>query len=435
MSAKILVVEDESIVAQDLQATLEYMGYSVPETADCGEEAIAKAADLKPDLALIDIRLIGEMDGIAAAERIGQFDIPVVYLTAYADEETLARAKVTQPLGYLLKPVEARDLRATIEMALYRQETERALRQNEHWLTTILRSIGDGVIVTDAVGRITYMNPTAETLTGWSFSEALGNDAAAVFRLINESTRKTIRNPVTQALAAGEVVRLPKHTLLIRKNGQQIPISDSAAPFTSSHCTTPMNDSQGVISGAVLTFRDVTEERVTEQALRRRAFYDPLTNLANRAWFTERLTDAVERVKRQPDYLFAVLFLDLDEFKAVNDTLGHLVGDCLLIAVASRLMQSTRPHDTVARFGGDEFAILLENLASVEEAWAIAQRIQQELGMAFNLEQQKVSINASIGIALSSPPSTVEEMIHHADTAMYRAKAKGKGCWEVFDGD
>ncbi|MBE9167283.1 EAL domain-containing protein [Pleurocapsales cyanobacterium LEGE 06147] len=435
MPETILVVEDESIIAQDLQTILEDLGYFVPAIADSGELAIQKTAEINPDLILMDIRLLGEMDGIAAAKQISdRFDIPVVYITAHADEVTLRRAKITEPLGYIIKPFEQRELRTTIEIALYKHQMERQLRENAQWLATVLNSISDGVITTDCKACITFINPIAETLTGWSLNNAVGTDAREVFKIINETTRKSVNSPINQVLETGKIGTLPEHTLLVRKDGTEVPIEDSAAPITNYKGTTPIKDSIGSITGTVLIFRDVTQQRLAAQKLHSQAFYDALTNLPNRAWFMERLTDAVERVKRHPDYLFAVLFLDLDRFKVVNDGLGHTVGDRLLVAVAARLLKSVRLIDTVARLGGDEFAILLENLPNEHEAYKVAQRIQQELSISFNLNGQEVFTNASMGIVLSSIGyEQIEELLRDADIAMYRAKAKGRGRYEVFD--
>lgn len=435
MPATILIVEDESIVAQDIRMTLEDLGYQVTAIADSGALAIEKARQHQPDLILMDIRLIGEMDGIEAAQQIAaQQDIPIVYLTAHGDEETLARAKVTNPFGYLIKPFVEQELRIVIELSLYKYQVQRKLLENEQWLETILHSVGDGVLATDLNQAITYLNPMAEKLTGWSFSDAMGRKVTEVFHIIHETTRQPIPNPIEQAIKTEQVASLPEQTLLVRKDGQCVPIGDSAAPINNHKGTIPLKDNQNQCIGAVLIFRDMTERQLAAQKLHRQAFYDALTNLPNRVWFTERLLDAIERVKRNQDYLFAVLLLDLDRFKVINESLGHQMGDRLLIAVANRMSRTLRSIDTVARFGGDEFAILLESLQSPEEAVQIAQRIHQTLNISFSIEGQEIFTNASIGIVLSSlTHDSVESLIRDADIAMYRAKAKGSGCYEIFD--
>lgn len=165
---KILVVEDERIVAKDIQINLEQLGYLVPAVAASGEQAVSKAAETCPDLVLMDINLKGEIDGIEAARQIyTRFNIPVIYLTAYSDDITLERAKLTDPLGYILKPFKARELHATIQMALSKHQMEKKLKENEQWLAAVVKSIGDALIATDIKGLVTFMNPVAEALTGW----------------------------------------------------------------------------------------------------------------------------------------------------------------------------------------------------------------------------------------------------------------------------
>ena len=435
MKANILIVEDESIVAQDLQFTLEDLGYDASETANTGELAIQKAAAINPDLILMDIRIIGEMDGITTATKIlQQFDIPIVYLTAHADEDTLAKAKHTSPYGYIIKPFDERELHTTIEIALYKHQQEQKLRITAQWLETILQSIGDGVIATDEQGAITFLNPAAEKLTGWSLKQAKGKQSEEVFQIIDSNTRKALDSPVAKVLKTNTVFHLPSDILLIKKDGQEIYINDSVSPIINHRGIVPLGDDQGKLVGTVIIFRDATEQKLAAQNLHRKAFYDSLTNLPNRDWFRERLTDAVERVKRNADYLFAVLFLDLDRFKTVNDSLGHSVGDQLLIAVSARLTKSVRSFDTVARLGGDEFAILLESLQNPRESCKVAQRILQELSTPFRIDGNEILTSSSIGIVLSSTEHRqIDELVRDADIAMYRAKEKGRGCYEVFD--
>jgi len=258
---KIMVVEDETIVALDIQNRLTKLGYHVPVVLATGEEAIEQAQQLAPDLVLMDIMLAGEIDGIKAAEEIHRnFDIPIIFLTAYADNRTLQAAKLTEPYGYVLKPFEERELHTTIEMGLYRHKLERELRQSRQWFATTLKCIGDAVIATDAQGKIVFMNPVAETLTGWNEKEAVGKDLTQVFNIVNEATRAVVENPALKALRDGSVTGLANHTMLIAKSGDETPIDDSAAPIR--------ND-LGQIIGVVLVFRDVTERKRAEEQIRR----------------------------------------------------------------------------------------------------------------------------------------------------------------------
>lgn len=259
MRARLLIAEDEGIVALNIQNRLEGLGYSVVANVSSGEEAISAVESTRPSLVLMDIKLEGNIDGIEAAAQIHRrFQIPVVYLTAYTNEETLNRAKLTEPYGYILKPFEARDLATTIEVALYKHQMEQELREREQWLATTLKSIGDAVITTDSDGLVTFMNPVAEALTRWSLEEVIGNDLTRVFRTINEKTRATVENPVRLALRDGTIVGLESHTLLIAKDGTEIPINDSAAPIKNE---------RGAVLGAVLVFHDNVEQQQSEALL------------------------------------------------------------------------------------------------------------------------------------------------------------------------
>ena len=259
MRARLLIVEDEGIVALNIQTRLEGLGYSVVASVSSGEEAIEVSGETRPDLILMDIKLDGKVDGIEAAAEIRRlFQLPVVYLTAYTNDETLNRAKLTEPYGYILKPFEARDLCTTIEVALYKYQMEQQLREREQWLATTLKSIGDGVITTDTEGLVTFMNPVAEALTRWRLEEVIGNDLTRVFQTINEKTRAVVENPVLLALQQGITVGLENHTLLVTKDGAEIPIDDSAAPI---------KDEVGKILGAVLVFHDNIEKQQSEARL------------------------------------------------------------------------------------------------------------------------------------------------------------------------
>ncbi len=255
--ARILVVEDERIVAEDVKRSLRNLGYMVSAVVTSGSEAIEQSEKLRPDLVLMDVVIKGKLNGIKTAEQIrSRFDIPVIYLTAYADEGTLERAKVTEPFGYILKPFDERDLQSTIEMGLYKHEMERKLRESEVWFSTTLRSIGDGVIVTDKEGCITFMNGVAENLTGWEQKEALGKPLIRVFDILSHVTGGKAENSVTKVLHEGVIVSLAHETDLVYKgNGRKIPITANFAPI---------KDDREEIVGAVLVFHDISERMQAE---------------------------------------------------------------------------------------------------------------------------------------------------------------------------
>lgn len=251
--ARILIVEDESIVAKDIQNSLTGLGYTVAGVVAFGEEAVERVGALKPDLILMDVMLKGAMDGIEAVERIRQeHSVPVIYLTAYTDDDTLRRAKVTEAFGYLLKPFEDRELRTTIEMALYKHTMERKLRESREWIETTLRCISDAVIATDAVGCIQFMNTRAENLTGWNPADAIGRKLTEVFCLLQANATALVENNLTAILEKGAVVHPDTDAILVSKDGRQAPIAHSAAPIRDDH---------GTILGVVASFRDITEQK------------------------------------------------------------------------------------------------------------------------------------------------------------------------------
>ncbi len=250
---KILVVEDERVVADDVKEKLKTFGYTV-SIASSGEEAILKAEVENPDLILMDIVLKGKIDGITAAEHIAsQFSVPVVFLTAYADEKTLKRAKIAEPFGYILKPFEERELHAAIEMALYKHEMEKRLSEREQWLSTTLKSISDAVIATDTKGFITFMNPVAEVLTGWNQKEGGGKPLDEIFTLTSE-TGTVIENPVDKVLRDG-IVETIQHCVIRAKDGTRTYVNISFAPIRDN----------GTITGVVVAFCDITEHRRAEE--------------------------------------------------------------------------------------------------------------------------------------------------------------------------
>jgi PAS domain S-box-containing protein len=270
--ASILIVEDERITARGLQKRLRGMGYAVAGLAATGEEAVRKAAELRPDLVLMDIRLGGGMDGVEAASVIrGRHDFPIVYLTAHSDATTLRRAKVSEPFGYVLKPYGDRDLQTAVEMGLYKHKMESRLRQSEQWLAATLGSIGDAVIACDGDGGVRFMNPVAESLTSWSQADALGRCVSDVFRVVDGEDRRPLPDPALRALATGAGCSLPDGALLAREDGRLIPIEDRAAPI---------RDANGAVAGVVLVFRDVTERRRLEEHLRQAQKMEALGRLA-----------------------------------------------------------------------------------------------------------------------------------------------------------
>lgn len=252
-NTRIMIVEDEKIVARDIKIRLKKLGYNVLDIVSSGEEAIWKAEETNPDLVLMDIVLKGDIDGIEAAKQIrNRFNIPVIYLTAYSDDGAIERAKLTEPSGYIIKPFQIRELRSSIEIALYNHEMEKKLRKKNHWLSRTLKTIGDCVIITDSNGLVTFINPATEALTGWNRKEVLGKYVGEVFKVRNEET--DTENLLKKILQEGVFTNLVS-TIIIAKDGTEKLIDISAAPIR--------DETEG-INGAVLLFSDFAKRRTVE---------------------------------------------------------------------------------------------------------------------------------------------------------------------------
>lgn len=259
--ARIMVVEDEHLVAEDLRDLLEHLGYEVAAVAHTPDEALDGAERTRPDLVLMDINLGADMDGIQIARKLNtRMSLPIVYLTAQSDAQTLTRAQSTGPLGYLLKPFNEHKLHSTIETALNKHRADRKLRESEQWLFTTLQSIGDALIATDAAGTVLIMNPVAEALTGWAQDEALGLSLGQIYRVADGGGSPAHTNPAIRAIREGARVTPSQNAKLLARDGRVIPIDETAAPI---------RDAGDKIIGAVLIFRDVTERKQGEEALRR----------------------------------------------------------------------------------------------------------------------------------------------------------------------
>lgn len=255
--ARILIVEDEGIIAQDIETTLEKLGYEVPAIAVVGEEAIEKASELRPDLVLMDIVLWGGMDGVEAAAHIRErLHIPVIFLTAHSDNATLQRAKVTGPYGYIVKPLVERELRIGIEMALQKHQMERRLSEQQQWFATTLTSVGEAVIATDAQGGVRFMNPLAETITGWPLKEALGQHLDNIMVLSAEVASSGSHGPFAEAVRKGLVIDWGSNTWLWPRRGPSTPVDYTA---------TRIREEDGSMAGVVVVFRDITPRRQLEE--------------------------------------------------------------------------------------------------------------------------------------------------------------------------
>lgn len=253
---QVMIVEDEAIVALDIQNRLSMMGYQVAAVASSGLEAIEKSRQVKPSLILMDIMLEGDMDGIDAAGTIREEqNIPVIYLTAYADEKTLGRAKVTEPFGYIIKPFEDRELNLTIEMALYKHQAENKILENQRWLSTTLNNLGEAVVTTDMDGRVQFLNPTAEKLLVFDHGAALGKELRSIMTLRSNSNGHSGQN-VVDSILSGQMVFGPDEDFTLEgPSGRNIPVAGNAKPI--------INEKNRNI-GTVVVFRDITKRKRAE---------------------------------------------------------------------------------------------------------------------------------------------------------------------------
>ncbi len=323
-----------------------------------------------------------------------------------------------------VKTVEDISQRKSTEFAL--QAAEEALFEEKERAQVTLDSIGDAVLTTDLQGRVTYLNLVAETMTGWSRADALGRPLADVFELIDGVTRQAAANPAQRAIDENRTVDLAADSVLLCRDGRELAIEDSSAPI---------HNRDGRVIGAVIVFHDVSDSRAMVRKMAHLAHHDFLTGLPNRALLTERLAQAIGLARRRNKQV-ALLFLDLDDFKNINDSLGHAIGDQLLQAVAGRLSAGVRTTDTVCRQGGDEFVILLAEIEQPQDAALVAEKLLRALAEPQLIGTHELHLTLSIGISVYPDDGiNAEAVMQNADTAMYHAKASGRNNYQFFAAD
>jgi diguanylate cyclase (GGDEF)-like protein/PAS domain S-box-containing protein len=305
-----------------------------------------------------------------------------------------------------------------------RQDQAHGLFEATEHAQAALHSIGDAVISIDPAGNVIYVNPIAEKMMGWSRADATGRPLREVLTITDDDGRKSVLPPPRSATEALNFESAAASEILTRRDGSEIAIEHSFAP---------MQNDDGDTIGAVIVIRDVSAARAIAQKLAYAAHHDALTGLPNRVLLESRLTQAIALASRH-NCEAAVLFLDLDAFKLVNDTLGHAVGDRLLESVARLLQQCVRSTDTVSRFGGDEFVVLLSELSRPGDAVVFAQRILRALQVPHSVDQHKLMVTASIGIALY-PHDGVDPqtLLRNADAAMFQAKDPGGNTYQLWN--
>jgi diguanylate cyclase (GGDEF)-like protein/PAS domain S-box-containing protein len=369
------------------------------------------------------------VQGFSAFEQVSRAAVhrPILVIGS-ADTQDLARAALKRGAQDDLERshLDSYTVRRAVRHAIERSASERDLVLERRRAEVTLNSIGDAVLSTDLAGRVTYLNPVAERMTGWTQQDACGRPVAEVCRLLDGDTRQPARNPLEMSLQLQKLVGLTPHCLLVRRDGFETAIEDSAAPI---------QDAAGHVIGAVMVFHDVSVARALALRATHLAQHDFLTELPNRMLLNDRMTQAMAIARRHGHHV-AVLFVDLDQFKNVNDTLGHAIGDAVLQSVAQRLLASVRGADTVSRVGGDEFVVLLSEVHDRESAAATSRKIMAALAAPHHILHHHLLMRGSVGIGLyPDDGADPETLIRKADAAMYRAKESSRGLSDLAAGN
>jgi len=349
---------------------------------------------------------------------------PILILTA-AQHEDVARLAVRQgALDYFLKNhLDAHLLPKTLRTIIERTASVDALYEEQDRARVTLNSIGDAVISTDLTGRVTYLNAVAEKMMGWTSGEALSHQVEEVFREIEGATNENVRNAVAMSIRENTTVGLTPNTTS-PGNGVDAPIDG---------CVAPIHNRRGEVTGAVMVLRDMSTARALSLRMSYLAQHDSLTDLPNRLLLNDRLHHAISLAHRRRQRM-AVLFLDVDRFKHVNDSLGHAIGDRLLRSIARRLVSCVRRSDTVSRQGGDEFVIVLSEITQPQDAAVSAQKMLQALSGPHTIDQHELRVTGSIGIAVyPDDANDANVLLKHADCAMYHAKDQGRNSYQFFE--
>jgi len=388
------------------------------ESAEVGDIAAVVV-----DLFLLDSQGIETFDRVFRASP----HIPILVLSRLRDEDLARLALRRGAQEYLLEErLDGDNLSMALISLLERRVHAQTLLQERERAQVTLDSIGDAVISIDISGNITYINPTAASMTGWSPSAANGRPLPEVLRLIDGDTRDPAVNPLAMAILHNKTVGLSPHCILIRRDGHESAIEDTAAPIRNRW---------GQVTGAVIVFRDVGEARAMSLRMSHLAQHDFLTELPNRMLLSDRMRQAIALAQRHHSSV-ALFFADVDNFKRINDALGHVTGDQVLQSVARRLVACVRNADTVSRFGGDEFVVLLSEVARPEDAASTGDKLLAALSAPHRIEQRDLNITMSIGISVyPRDGQDAETLLKHADAALFRAKAQGGNKHQFFEAD
>jgi diguanylate cyclase (GGDEF)-like protein/PAS domain S-box-containing protein len=353
--------------------------------------------------------------------------IPVLVVGTDGNEEIARQAVRAGAHDYLLtNHLDSYWLPRALRHAIERKQSEEAFFAEAERVEVTLNSIDDAVISMDVSGRVTYLNRTAETMTGWPRAETTGRRIDEVLQIIDGATREPAANPIEATILGTQTLNLLSNCILIRRDGSESSIEYSAAPI---------HDRLGQVTGAAIVFRDISSARATSMRMSYLASHDPLTDLPNRLLLGDRLARALALAHRHQRRL-AVLFLDVDRFKYINDSLGHILGDELLRAVGRTVTMCVRSSDTVSRHGGDEFVVVLSELEHAEDAAVGAQKIIAALAQPHKLAGHELHVTVSIGISVyPDDGEDAQALLKSADMALYHAKDQGRDCYQFFKPD
>ncbi|RJX18010.1 MAG: GGDEF domain-containing response regulator [Desulforudis sp.] len=415
----ILIVDDSRYLRLKLRQVLEGDGYTVAEAED-GQQALSIFKRFQPDLVLMDC-VMPVMNGLSACAQMQAFPggnrTPVIMITGLSDDNAVDDAFNAGATDYITKPIHWAVLRNRVRRLMRARQTEASLDKVEALARSIISRAHDGIITVDTYGVVKSFNPACERIFGYAPGDVIGQNINVLLPDFHDKDGFI----VSQLIGEDEVCGVSSEVVGRRNDGSAVPIEFTFSDFcVHRQCF------------VTLILRDITERKRYEETIWHQAFHDNLTGLANRMLFKDRLALAMAHAKRNNNGL-AVLFLDLDRFKLINDTLGHDIGDQLLNQVGIRLRNCVREDDTVARMGGDEFTLLLPEIMKAEHAARIAQKVVEAVRQPLKIGEHELYISTSIGIVLfPDDGQDAETLLKNADTAMYRAKENGRNHYELY---
>ena len=424
----ILIVDDQLSLLLSLQALLQINGYRV-DLAKNGSEAITKLQDDDYQLLLLDLQMPG-IDGLEVLEFVRQakLDLETIVVSGDTSFVSIKDAMRLGAYDFIRKPYSAEDLLATVSQALdhYRQkkesqQTEFSLGESEQLHRFIVNNSPDFIYMLDNQGIFTYVNDKVEDLLGYKRNELLGRHFSTIIHPHNASE---IHNFFSEQRAGDRATRSIEIRLLANQSSDQVDGFDNSELIVELNAIGIYRDKEFI--GTLGSARDISERKSSEEHISHQAYHDLLTQLPNRILFDDRMNQVLAHASRNGQK-FAMLFMDLDRFKLINDTLGHVMGDLVLQQVSSRILGCLRAEDTLARFGGDEFCLLLPNVSTKESVAAVAEKILKAVRQPFNIKNHELYLSMSLGIAIyPNAGKTGETLLHSADIAMYHVKANGK---------